>query len=81
MAVDQRAKRTLNSADKTGDREVQLATLSAILAKAVDSCDDPRVLAQLSRQYRECSRELAEVRAGSPDTGDVVMEIRARHGG
>ncbi len=73
-------RKTLASADKTGDRAEQLACLSAILAAAVDRCDDPRELAQLSRQYREATRELAEVRAGEPGDADIVMEIRDRRG-
>lgn len=69
-------KRTLAAADSTGDRVEQLTKLSAILASAIDACDDAKELAQLLRQYREATRELAAASAAA-DLAEAVWGDRA----
>ena len=73
-------RKTMVSATRKGTREEQLETLSVVLAKAIDTCDDSKSLAQLSRQYRETVRELEELKgmgAGDDEIGEILTERQA----
>lgn len=57
---------TMRSANRTGDRLVQLRELAKVLAKTIDACDQPALLPNLAKQYRETVRDIAEI-GGSVD--------------
>ena len=54
----------------------KLKQLAKVLATNIDSCDDPKNLPQLAKQYRETIREIEEIE-GAADNGDEVSEILA----
>lgn len=45
-----------------GDRLEQLKSLSIKLARAIDTCEDSKSMAQLARQYRETIKELESLK-------------------
>jgi hypothetical protein len=61
-----------------GSRVDQLRELAKRLAVAIDTCESPRELPSLARQYRETIRELEEI--GEPDADDGLLGILSRRG-
>ena len=57
-----------------GSRLAQLKALAKVLAEGIDSCQDPRALPALARQYRETIREIEEIE-GANNHGDEVSDI------
>ena len=60
-----------------GSRLAQLKALAKVLAEGIDSCQDPRALPSLARQYRETIREIEEME-GAPSDDDEVGAILAQ---
>ena len=54
----------------------QMEQLAKVLAAGIDTCKDCRALPQLTKQYRETSREIEEIE-GANDDGDEIGEILA----
>ncbi len=79
MSQLKNTRKSLVSANRNGDREDKLKSLALILAKQIDVCDDPKDLAQLSRQYRETLKELDALQSGDEDADDPIVEVRLRH--
>ena len=69
--------RKMKTVTRQGTRLEQLKSLAEVLAAGIDSCDDPRALPQLARQYRDTVREIEDIE-GVSDDGDEVGEILAR---
>ena len=69
--------RKMKTVTRQGTRLEQLKNLAEVLATGIDSCDDPRALPQLARQYRDTVREIEDIE-GVSDDGDEVGEILAR---
>ena len=72
-------KESMKAVTNTGTRLKQLECLAVILADQIDSCakdiaDGPRVLPQLSKQYRETIREIEELK-GTESTDDEISKI------
>lgn len=61
-----------------GSRLEQLKTLAGVLAAGIDSCDDPRTLPQLARQYRETVREIGELEGGREDGSEIGAILAQR---
>lgn len=57
-----------------GSRVQQLKELARVLAGGIDSCDDPKALPAMAKQYRETIREIEEIE-GAADSGDEIGEI------
>lgn len=73
-----RAKKMSTVAAK-GTRLEQLKTLAKILAEQIDKCskdyvDGPKLMPQLSRQYRETIKEIEEIE-GADRNDDEIGEI------
>lgn len=63
----------------SGNRLDQLKNLAKILANQIDICskdpvDGPKVMPQLSRQYRETIKEIEEIE-GADKNDDEISEI------
>jgi hypothetical protein len=71
------ATRSIVRATKRGTRLDQLQLLANKLATEVEACDDPRLLPQLAKQYRETIRELDELKGMGQDD-DEIGEILAK---
>ena len=72
-------RKSMKSVTNTGTRLEQLESLAAILAVQIDNCskdltEAPKLLPQLSKQYRETIREIGEIR-GMEETDDEIAEI------
>ena len=72
-------KKTIKSATDNGTRLEMLESLASILAVQIDTMskdivDGPKVLPQLSKQYRETIHEIAEIK-GTEDNDDEIAEI------
>ena len=70
-----RAKK-MTTVTATGSRLEQLKNLSKILANQIDICsanhdDGPKLMPQLSRQYRETIREIEEIRGMEKDDDEI----------
>nr|DAU98198.1 MAG TPA: hypothetical protein [Caudoviricetes sp.] len=65
----------------SGDRLAELKNLKIILAKQIDMCtsmeDGPKLMPQLSRQYRETLREIEEIE-GVGDDDEIGELLTAR---
>ena len=64
----------MKSATARNDRLLQLKELAKVLAGSIDSCNDPKVLPPLAKQYRETIREIEEIE-GANNHGDEVGDI------
>ena len=51
---------TMKSITARGTRLEQLKQLAKVLASSIDACEDCRALPQLTKQYRETIREIAD---------------------
>ena len=79
-----RAKK-MTTVSETGSRLEQLKNLSKILANQIDIClanhdDGPKLMPQLSRQYRETIREIEEIEGVDKDDdeiGEILSERKA----
>lgn len=58
----------LRAATKSGSELKQLRTLHMRLAREIDTCEDPRTISALARQYRETAARIAEIDV-SADSG------------
>lgn len=67
----------MSTVTNRGDRLDQLKNLSKVLARAIDECEDQKVLAQLARQYRETIREVEEIEGVTTDD-EISAIISAR---
>lgn len=63
---------SMASAEACGSTFEKLDALAKVLASAIDDCEDPRNLPQLSRQYRETVRARDEY---EPPTEDEISKI------
>lgn len=73
-----RAKK-LSTVTDDGNRLEQLKNLAKILANQIDNCsknviDGPKLMPQLSKQYRETIREIEEIEGVDKDD-DEIREI------
>ena len=66
----------MKSATARNDRLLQLKELAKVLAGSIDSCNDPKALPPLAKQYRETIREIEEIE-GADNDGDEIGEILA----
>lgn len=66
----------MKSVTARNDRLLQLKELAKVLAGSIDSCNDPKALPPLAKQYRETIREIEEIE-GANDDGDEIGEILA----
>lgn len=71
------ATRSIVRATKKGTRLDQLQLLANRLATEIEQCDDPRLMPQLAKQYRETVRELDEAKGAGQDD-DEIGEILAQ---
>lgn len=71
------ATRSIVRATKKGTRLDQLQLLANRLAMEIEQCDDPRLMPQLAKQYRETVRELDEAKGAGQDD-DEIGEILAQ---
>lgn len=71
-------RRTMREVTEGGDRIEALKNLAMILAAHIDAGDEGHSMAQLSRQYRETLREIAELE-GDDDGNDEIAGIIAFH--
>ena len=65
---------TMKSITARGTLLEKLKQLAKVLATNIDSCDDPKNLPQLAKQYRETIREIEEIE-GANNHGDEVSDI------
>lgn len=75
-----RTKKMLSVAKK-GKRLDQLKNLSLLLAKQIDKCDeedDPKLIPQLTKQYRETIREIEEIEGIGNDDDEIGEILSAR---
>ena len=66
-----------------GSRLEQLENLAKILAKQIDECaknmvDGPKLMPQLSKQYRETIREIEEIRGADREDDEIGEILSAR---
>lgn len=61
-----------------GSRLAQLKALAKVLAAGIDSCQDPRTLPALARQYRETIREIEDAEGVRPDGDEIGRLLAAR---
>ena len=66
----------MKSVTARNDRLLQLKELAKVLAGSIDSCNDPKALPPLAKQYRETIREIEEIE-GADNDGDEIGEILA----
>ena len=71
------ATRSIVRATKKGTRLDQLQLLANRLATEIEKCDDPRLMPQLAKQYRETVKELEEAKGAGQDE-DEIGEILAQ---
>ncbi len=71
-------RRSMREVTENGTRLDQLKNLALILAAHIDAGDEGHSMAQLSRQYRETLREIAELE-GDDDGNDEIAGIIAFH--
>ena len=64
----------MKSVTARNDRLLQLKELAKVLAGSIDSCNDPKALPPLAKQYRETIREIEEIE-GANNHGDEVSDI------
>ena len=64
----------MKSVTARNDRLLQLKELAKVLAGSIDSCNDPKALPPLAKQYRETIREIEEIE-GANNNGDEVSDI------
>ena len=64
----------MKSVTARNDRLLQLKELAKVLAGSIDSCNDPKALPPLAKQYRETIREIEEIE-GAESNGDEIGEI------
>ena len=64
----------MKSVTARNDRLLQLKELAKVLAGSIDSCNDPKALPPLAKQYRETIREIEEIE-GANNHGDAVSDI------
>ena len=64
----------MKSVTARNDRLLQLKELAKVLAGSIDSCNDPKALPPLAKQYRETIREIEEIE-GATNHGDEVSDI------
>ena len=64
----------MKSVTARNDRLLQLKELAKVLAGSIDSCNDPKALPPLAKQYRETIREIEEIE-GANNHGDEVSYI------
>ena len=70
----------MKSVTARNDRLLQLKELAKVLAGSIDSCNDPKALPPLAKQYRETIREIEDLEGGAQDgdeIGDLLAERRA----
>lgn len=67
----------LKTSTARGTHLEQLKTLAAILATAIDGCEDVKTLPQLAKQYRETIQEIKELE-GAETSDDEIGEILAK---
>ena len=68
----------MKSVTARNDRLLQLKELAKVLAGSIDSCNDPKALPPLAKQYRETIREIEEIE-GANNHGDEVSDILGEH--
>ena len=64
----------MKSVTARNDRLLKLKELAKVLAGSIDSCNDPKALPPLAKQYRETIREIEEIE-GANKHGDEVSDI------
>lgn len=72
----------MSTVANSGDRLEQLKNLSRILANQIDVCSEdsengPKLMPQLSKQYRETIKEIEEIE-GNGDADDEIDNILSR---
>ena len=60
------------------NRLAELMILRDQLAAALDACDGTRDMAPLAGRYMECLREIDDLRAGVPQEGTPLDELKRR---
>jgi hypothetical protein len=68
-------RKTLKAATRDFDRLEGLKALAARLAAEIDICTEQKVLAQLSRQYRETLAEIDLIEGGIDDESEIATII------
>lgn len=67
----------------SGNRLDKLENLEKILAKQIDVCaksqDGPKLMPQLSRQYRETIREIEEIKGADKNDDEIGEILTARN--
>lgn len=67
----------------SGSRLEQLENLAKVLAKQIDQCidntdDGPKLMPQLSKQYRETIKEIEEIRGVDKEDDEIGEILSAR---
>ena len=80
-------QKSMKSITNTGSRLEQLERLAAVLAVQIDHCsavpdNGPKLLPQLSKQYRETIREIEEIKRteGTDDEIGKILSARRADG-
>ena len=68
----------MKSATARNDRLLQLKELAKVLAGSIDSCNDPKALPPLAKQYRETIREIEEIEGAKDDTDEIGAILAQR---
>ena len=64
----------MKSVTARNDRLLQLKELAKVLAGSIDSCNDPKALPPLAKQYRETIREIEEIEEVSDILGERAAD-------
>lgn len=70
--------RSMVEVTRDGTRQEQLRMLSLVIAERIDNGGDSHSMAQLSRQYRETLRELAELESDDDNSDPIAGIIASR---
>lgn len=65
---------SLKQLTEDGEDAQSLRELALILANAIDLCEKPTDLANLSRQYRETVKALHDLKPGDADDDDADLD-------
>lgn len=66
---------TMRSVNRRGTRLEKLRELAKVLAKQLDTAEDPKMIPQLAKQYRDTIREIEEaegVNATDDEIGNLI---------
>ena len=69
------ALRSIAEATSEFDELEGLKALATRLAMELDACDDPRLVPQLARQYRETLGRIAVIEGGVDDDDEIAAII------